>query len=412
MPYYPFRKKDVLYNVLKTYPEFTFDVWSGSIFLNNEYPASGANNANVGMVPAGHVNLYELNVDRKESDHTYNSRPNAGTKAMIFPFVTKDSSLTSIGTVTATGFNTSFTYGDILTGSYPMSASIVRKYYATNHGTTDSTGSHILALKNTLNHYTPMSDHYSFSSSLGNKTTQELSLISIPSIFFQSGIKKGTVDLKFFLSGTLVARAQDIYKDGTLRQTSGSLYAQDAAPDGTGSVAGVVLYKEGFIVLTGAWGMTPTSYDFGPATRSGKWIDFAAGANDAYSDVVSSGINPSASFQLKFKGTNPIPTITMLAQAPKGMLNHSNNPTYRVYASASSFARTGSFGYFESNETQIKNTVSSSFSSYSASFAKQTFISKIGIYDKNKNLIAVANLARPVKKLEDRDYTFKLKLDI
>ena len=43
---------------------------------------------------------------------------------------------------------------------------------------------------------------------------------------------------------------------------------------------------------------------------------------------------------------------------------------------------------------------------------EQTFISKIGIYDEERNLIAVANLATPVKKTEDRALTFKLKLDI
>ena len=45
-------------------------------------------------------------------------------------------------------------------------------------------------------------------------------------------------------------------------------------------------------------------------------------------------------------------------------------------------------------------------------FQKQTFISKVGIYDENKNLIAIANVAEPVKKTEDRDFTFKLKIDI
>jgi hypothetical protein len=49
---------------------------------------------------------------------------------------------------------------------------------------------------------------------------------------------------------------------------------------------------------------------------------------------------------------------------------------------------------------------------HSESFKRQTFITKIGIYDKEKNLIAIANMARAVKKTEDRDLTFKLKLDI
>ena len=40
-----------------------------------------------------------------------------------------------------------------------------------------------------------------------------------------------------------------------------------------------------------------------------------------------------------------------------------------------------------------------------------TYISKIGIYDKDKNLIGVAKLATPVRKTESRSYTFKMKLD-
>ena len=60
----------------------------------------------------------------------------------------------------------------------------------------------------------------------------------------------------------------------------------------------------------------------------------------------------------------------------------------------------------------IKNTVSSSFPDPTGSFQKQTYISRVGIYDKDKNLIGVAKVANPVKKTEDRDFTFKLKLDI
>ena len=35
-----------------------------------------------------------------------------------------------------------------------------------------------------------------------------------------------------------------------------------------------------------------------------------------------------------------------------------------------------------------------------------------GIFDKDKNLIAVAKVANPVKKTIEQDYTFKLKLDL
>jgi hypothetical protein len=56
--------------------------------------------------------------------------------------------------------------------------------------------------------------------------------------------------------------------------------------------------------------------------------------------------------------------------------------------------------------------VSASYTEPTASFKKITYISKIGIYDEYKNLIGIATVATPVKKEEEIDYTFKLKLDI
>ena len=124
-----------------------------------------------------------------------------------------------------------------------------------------------------------------------------------------------------------------------------------------------------------------------------------------------SDLTPSASFALNFKGTNYINTLTMNCDAPLGDLNFYSNPTYVNYSDDKT-PITGSGGYFQNNQVEVKNTISSSFYNYNEEFKPQTFISKIGIYDENKNLIAIANLSKPVKKLEDRDYTFRLKLDI
>ena len=389
MPYYKFKEKDILRNTLKTRPEFKFSINDGTVYLNNQNAVSGAHVNNVPMIPTGYVSLYELNVDRA-----------SGNK--IYPFVVKDSNLTSIGTVTQAGFNSSFEYGDVISGSYPLSASITRERFVTGHG--DTATSHLSALKNTLDSYAFINPNYQYSSSLGNKAQQEVNLISIPSIFFDSGIRPGSVDLKFYISGTLVARAQDKHKNGSLVQTGGTAYAQT---NGSDSVAGVGLYNQGFIILTGSWDLTEASFDFGVASRQGQWCDFASGANDG-SD---SSLTPSASFQLKFEGTNEVSTITMHAIAPKGLLNYSNNPTFKSYESAS-VASSNSSAYTENISVPIKNTISSSFCDYSASFKKQTFIDKIGIYDDDKNLIAIAKLAKPVKKTEDRALTFRLKLDI
>ena len=99
----------------------------------------------------------------------------------------------------------------------------------------------------------------------------------------------------------------------------------------------------------------------------------------------------------------------MFAHAKENQLNSSNNPTF---LSASLNAFIGESIYHENSEVGIKNIVSSSYKNHSASFKPVTYISKIGIYDENRNLIAIAGLANPVRKLEERGYTFKLKLDI
>ena len=43
---------------------------------------------------------------------------------------------------------------------------------------------------------------------------------------------------------------------------------------------------------------------------------------------------------------------------------------------------------------------------------KQTFISKIKLYDDQMNCIGIAKVATPVKKTIEKDLTFKLKIDI
>ena len=400
MPYYKFGPRDILRNRVKTYPDNTFFVNDNKIFYNNKNAMSGANTNNATNVPTGHVSLYELNIDRDFDKHTYDPDTNTGIKAKIFPFITKDSSLNSFATVSDNNFN-QFLYGDIITGSYPLSSSIVRETF---DALTSPTGSHLLALKNTLNYYSIYSRHYEFSGPFGDKSQQELTLISIPSIFFDSGIRKNTVKLDFYISGTLAARCEDINRNGELIQTSGTLFAQN---NGSGKVAGTVLYNEGFVLLTGSWQLTEGLFDFGPGSgHRGTWKDFAAGANDSYGAV-----DPSASFALSFQGTNYINTISMLCDAPLGELNFSSNPTYLDYSSPTgSFS--GSAGYFQNEDTLVKNTISSSFYKYDEEYKPQVFISKIGIYDDSHNLIAVASLSKPIKKTQDTEYTFRLKLDI
>ena len=394
MAYKKFKSNDLFYNTLEMNPEYNFIIYDSRIYLNSRGAISGAFVSNAGDIPTGHVSLYELNVDRASDEK-------------IYPLISKQGSLSSFKTTSNTEFR-EFVYGDEITGSYPLSASIVREFFASTVISRTGSNNHLNSLYNTLNYYQPLSKHYTFSGSLGDKGTQDVNLISIPSIIFGSKLDKGTVDLKFFVSGNLVGQLQDEKRNGELVQIG------PEGSTGSGSVAGVVLYKEGFVLLTGSWdlasgpyaGFAGEKYTGSPVLKP-KWIYFGAGANDglAISNVVTS------SFGLKFKGTTETQTITMLAHAQKGEYNHSNNPTYKTYGQGQQ-PMTASNAYVEPNDLTIKNVVSSSYSDPYADFKKTTYISSVAIYDENKNLIGIAKLATPVKKTEDLEYTIKMKLDI
>jgi len=390
MPLYKFGTDDIFVNRIKARPQVNFKIYDRTVYYNNKPFVSGAHTHNTttpaGDKKSGYISLYELNVDR-QSDN------------MIYPFVTKDGTLDAFSTISTTAFNSNFLFGDEISGSYPLTASI-----SSDRKAADTSRPKIVALKTALNSYQMLSKAYAYSSSLGDKGSQLLRLISIPSIFYGSSINKGSVSLKFFITGTLISELRDNKKNGELRQV---LSSSNADAD---SVAGVVLYNEGFVILTGSWNLADEGtdiYDPGGSAEAPRWVDFAS--------TGSTGTNknmPSSSFELNFSGTNYVPTLTMFAHAREGQNNFTTNPTSLSYVSSSGHPITsGSSLYLEPTTNSIANVVSSSFSGAVAPFQKTTFISQVGIYDEYRNLIAIAKLANPVRKRETDDFTFKLKLD-
>ncbi len=390
MSIFKFDEKEIFVNSLRLYPKYEFTAYSGTLYINNQKSDSGSFNSQSLNVPSGYISLYEINNDKL-----------SGSNNFIYPFITKDGSLQSFATVSTTQFAQSFAYGDVITGSYPMSSSLYRNYYSQS-----SDRIHLNALQNTMNYYRNISSHYEFSGALGDKSTQEANLISIPSIFYGNRIKKGTMNLKFYITGTLVGHLQDINKNGELIQVAPS------GSTGSGSCAGVVLYNEGFVSLTGSWTLDGTLRNYIndiSLKKPTKWVYWGSGINGFDNDPMT-GSHSSISFQ----GETTTPTISMYAHAPKGELNHSNNPTFlqndqSLYPSGT--VQSGSL-YLENDRALIKNTVYSPYDNNEEPFGKHTYISKVVIYDEFMNVLGVAKVAKPVKKTEDREFSFKLKLDI
>ena len=64
MSYYKFKETDIFHNQIKAHPKKQFLIFDSKIYLDNQSQISGTFVDNVPNVPTGHVNLYELNVDR------------------------------------------------------------------------------------------------------------------------------------------------------------------------------------------------------------------------------------------------------------------------------------------------------------------------------------------------------------
>ena len=391
MPYYKLKPNDLFVNTLEAYPDVKFYIQSGSIYINDEAYISGSHSDNILGVPRNYISLYEYNVNR-------------ATGQMIYPFVVKDGLKTTFKNISKTQWNTQFNYGgNQITSSYNLSSSITR-YYITSQQVTSTplatstarTNSFYLrSLKNVVNYYKYLSPYYDFDTYYSGETN----LIAIPSLFYGSSIRKGSVNLKYYISGTLAAQASDIRYNGELVQVSGST---------TGSVVGSVLYTEGVVLLTSSAQIDGTSIGYESNTTS-SWCRFGYGANDG---GTMANTTLSASYSIEFQGMNHIETMTIMAKAPKSEVNHSNNPTYLDNSEKSLQNASRNLYQYVEGPRPVKNIVSASYSDIPPPMAKETYISKIALYDAEKNIVGFAKLAVPVRKTEDREFVFKLKLDL
>ncbi len=392
MPYlHSFGPDDILQNRMVTRPQFDFVMYSGSAYINNDGANLGQN------IVTGTTNLYEYNVDR-----------NGVSQQLIQPYIIKNS---GTGLIFRSNVLTKTQYDSLpnnvpITGSYPMTASITRQYFESTtfpfpNGEESDKDAYVTArkelisLQNTMNYYRYINNKYAYT---GSYVSGTVNMLQIPSIIFGEKIKKGTVSLKFYYTGSLVDEATDSQQNGELISTMGGA---------SGSTVGMVLYNEGFVLLTSSVSISSDKdkYISSASPQDASWQYFGA---------YESGLATASLFSISFEGTQKIPTTTMFATAQPGDLNNSLNPTFISSSNSDWKARTvaSDTGYIEPKNTSIKNTIHSQYCNYAQEFQKQTFITEIGIFDKDKNLIGVAKLANPVEKKETDNYTFKLKLDM
>jgi hypothetical protein len=272
---------------------------------------------------------------------------------------------------------------------------------------------------------------------------KDINLIEIPQAFYGNKIQPGTLNLKIYVTGTLVAEASDKYKDTKIIQTSSSFN-----PSLINAEIGSILYDEGIIILTGSAQLASVSeryiqpvsssafnvnFSNAPMSDNLRWVHFGSHKVTTTNALFNTPI-VSASFEINFQGSNQVNTLTMFCTADKNDFTWSNNRTFisggqsdklllgqtssitvngTTHTASSNALFIPSDGkYYENDKIVVKNAISSSFSNYESKYNPQVYISEIAIYNEEGEMIGIAKLANPLRKTKDTDYTIKLKLDI
>jgi hypothetical protein len=246
-------------------------------------------------------------------------------------------------------FGFSAAEGGFVTGSRPLTAS-VDIVDAELNATNKQLYESIL---NLYNHYALINSDYTpyFT---GSETTR-FRVITVPEIYYDREILTGS-----FTASDLDNAGDEriLYDNGRGGIFSGSV---------SGTLVGNIFYSEGLVVLKGGGLNEDVTNDFGEVSPTNfKW-------------------------RVNFRGKQKIPVKIFRCRAPAGQLNASSNPTFYSIPTASLDVR--------KNEREI--VLDDPF----------TYITTIGLFNKNYELVALAKLAQPVKKEEQQDILFRVRLD-
>lgn len=223
--------------------------------------------------------------------------------------------------------------------------------------------------------------------------TTELKIIFFPSKVVCDGLTPGTVNLKWYQDGELLAEASDSRRNGDLLQV---------LPVVSNKVVGRVLYHEGIIVLfdtddlggedesfnSDIWmpsDLIPGGLDYDDDPVDPAWVRFFCTCpDDAYACYKSV-------FEIHFETENKI--FEKVFYVDLENLNCSTNPTY--------FPEGG----------DVQNTKNEVFELSGAGAGPFVAVRKVGVYNPDRKLIGFVELAQPLIFTKDKNYSIRVKID-
>ena len=264
----------------------------------------------------------------------------------------------------------------------------------------------------------------------GTDEIDEALFISFKRLFVRDGIKRETFAIKMFQSssfgdinlgdlGSDLAANENINVTST-HPASGSAIFTDVGSStsversstggdvgnivnaaNTSETVGLMFYQQGVAVFDMKKVFNPNQFMSGTINSvgtsattpiSGAFIpDFVVSASidDVLEHVSATRFGSGSNTTLTFQNNTKINSTLYFCRATADEFNFSTNPSYTNSE--------GRIRVIDSGQEDIQKSFS--------------FVTTVGLYDANEELLAVAKLSRPVEKNDEKDLTFRVRLD-
>jgi hypothetical protein len=220
----------------------------------------------------------------------------------------------------------------------------------------------------------------------GGAKLNEAFFLNFSRLLSKDEIKKDSFRMSFLTGGTPDARTDTLtigdYGASTsylVNSPAGEyavLYTSSATPNANSGV-GLLYYQAGVAVLTSSI----FDGDMGPGFSSGTYSALATGSNiNVMADSIRNRL-----VDIDFNNTVELNSTIYFCRANHNEFNYSANPTY-----------------LSQSQIRVKNTTSDNPVSY---------ITTVGLYSSDNELLAVAKLSEPLKKDPNTELTIRVRLD-
>ena len=228
----------------------------------------------------------------------------------------------------------------------------------------------------------------------GGTKIKEAVFVNFSRLLSKDEVKKGSFEMWVVTGGvpnSLSHRmtisdygAATSYKVNSPAGEYGILYTSSATPNPASGV-GLVYYQAGVALLSASifrgGATTATDSSLGPGYASGTYESLATGSNiEGMANAFRNRLQ-----NVSFNNTVELNSTVYFCRASHNEFNYSNNPTYLL-----------------ESQIRVKNSTTDNPVSY---------VTTVGLYSSDNELLAVAKLSEPLKKDPTTEVTLRVRLD-